>query len=457
MSAKEHRQNSTDLAAIAERLLNAAREFGATAADAVLVRGTELEVGVRQGEVEKVKHAQQKHLGLRVFVGEQSATGSSSDFAAASLRELAERTVALARHCAADPFAGLPSPEELARELPDLDLFDPQLADVDAERALAWARTVEQAALGADPRIRNSEGAECAVHTAEVYYASTAGFAGGYSSSHISLVAVPVARDNGSMERDFWYATKRHLRHLPDPEAIGREAARRALRRLGARRVATCEVPVVFEAEAAASLLRHLAQAVTGTSVYRGTSFLAGRLGERIASPLVRVVDDGRIPGALGSKPFDGEGLPTRRTVVVEDGILRSYLLDGYAARRLGLASTGNASRPVGGSPAPAPTNFFLEPGAVSAQEIIRSLSRGFYVTELIGFGVNLTSGDYSRGAVGHWIENGELAYPVHEVTIAGRLPEMLQAIEAVGNDLELRRSVAAPTLLIGKMTVAGK
>jgi PmbA protein len=169
------------------------------------------------------------------------------------------------------------------------------------------------------------------------------------------------------------------------------------------------------------------------------------------------VVDDGRIPGALGSKPFDGEGLPTRRTVVVEDGILRSYLLDGYAARRLGLASTGNASRPVGGSPAPAPTNFFLEPGAVSAQEIIRSLSRGFYVTELIGFGVNLTSGDYSRGAVGHWIENGELAYPVHEVTIAGRLPEMLQAIEAVGNDLELRRSVAAPTLLIGKMTVAGK
>ncbi len=444
------------LADVAERLLTSARRCGATDADVVVVEGSQLEVAVRQGNAERVKQARQKHVGLRVFVGRRSAVGSSADFTADQLEELADRTVQLARTCAEDEAAGLPAPHVLAREVPDLALFDPGLLEVDASRALEWAGRAERAALQADPRVRNSEGGECSIHTGEVYYASTAGFAGGYRDSSVSLVVIPVAEQDGAMERDFWYAASRHLTDLPAPEEIGAKAAARAVRRLGARRVATCEVPVVLDPETASSLLRHLASAVSGSAIYRGMSFLAGRLGERIAPSFVRVTDHGRLPRALGSKPFDAEGLPTRRTAVVEEGVLRSYLLDSYSARRLGLESTGNASRSAATAPAPAPTNFFLEPGELSPEQIIGSLTRGFYVTELIGFGVNLTSGDYSRGAVGFWIERGELAYPVHEVTIAGRLQEMLLAIEAVGNDLEFRRSVVAPTLLIGKMTVAG-
>lgn len=445
-----------DLAEVANRLLAAARRHGATEADAVVVQSTQLEVGVRHGEIEKVKQAREKHLGLRVFVGKHSALSSSADFASSSLEELAERTVQLASQCAEDPWAGLPPAEALAREIPDLCLFDPALPQVEAVQALEWARRAEEAALAEDPRIRNSEGAECTVGAAEVHYASTAGFAAGYRDSVVSVVVAPVAQDETGMQRDYWYAAHRHLAGLPPVEEVGKTAARRAARRLDARRVPTCDVPVVFDPETAASLLRHLAQAIAGSAVYRGTSFLAGKLENRIAPPYVRVVDDGRMRCALGSKPFDAEGLPTRRTVVVEEGVLRTYLLDTYSARRLGLQSTANASRSVGSPPAPAPTNLFLEAGAQTPEEIVRSVRRGLYVTELMGFGVNVTSGDYSRGAAGFWIENGELAFPVHEVTIAGNLREMFLAIEAVGNDLEFRRSVVAPTLLIGKMTVAG-
>jgi PmbA protein len=259
------------------------------------------------------------------------------------------------------------------------------------------------------------------------------------------------------MQRDYWYSSHRKLSKLEPAAAVGKKAAERTIRRLGARRVKTQQAPVVFDPETAASLLRHLAGAVSGSSLYRKTSFLLGKLGEKIAASGIWIDDDARIPSALGSKPFDGEGLPTRRTPVIEDGVLTSYLLDTYSARKLSLRSTANASRSFADAPAASPTNFFLRPGTTSPEEIIRSVRSGLYVTELSGFGVNPVTGDYSRGAVGLWIENGELAYPVEEITIAGNLLEMFQNIEVIGDDLKLRGTIAAPTLKIAKMTIAGE
>ncbi len=324
------------------------------------------------------------------------------------------------------------------------------------EQAAAWALAAETAARDADARITNSEGAEFDGGSHRVVYASSTGFHGTYRGSTCALSCVPVATHNGSMERDHWQSLQRHLAKLEAPESIGKTAAARALRRLGARQVATCEVPVVFDPDMAGSLLRHLAGAVSGGAVYRGLSFLAGKLGEPIAPPFISVFDDGCIAGALGSKPFDGEGLPTRRTPVIADGVLTSYLCDTYAARKLSGRSTGNAGRSVGDAPHVSPTNFFLPAGTTPAQEIIRSVTSGLYVTELMGFGVNATTGDYSRGASGMWIENGALAYPVSEITIAGNLLQMLRDIEMVGDDLVMRYSIAAPTLKIGRLTVAG-
>ncbi|MCX8073116.1 MAG: metallopeptidase TldD-related protein [Candidatus Binatia bacterium] len=445
------------LAEVAELALESAAASGATAADVVAVRGRELQVGVRRGSLEKVTQAEEKRLGLRVFIGCRSAVASTSDLTSSGIREFAAATCALAKVVVEDRYAGLPEEESLTRTYPNLELFDPQIAAVTPEEARAIAERAEESALAYDPRIVNSEGAECSVDAVELYYASTAGFRGSYKHSLMSISVVPVAKGTDGMQRDYWYSVARRRDRLAAAEEVGRRAAERALRRLDARRVATCQVPVVFDPETAASLLGHLAQAVVGQSIHRGTSFLAGRLGESIAPSFVNIIDDGRIPLGIGSKPFDAEGVGTGRTCVVEEGYLRSYLLDTYAARRLGFArSTGNASRAVSSAPAAAPTNLFLCPGSVAPEEIIRSVSRGFYVTNLIGFGVNLTTGDYSRGASGIWIENGELTFPVEGVTIAGNLRDMLAQIEAVGSDLELRRSVAAPTLLIGRLTVAG-
>src|SRR5439155_918072 len=272
-----------------------------------------------------------------------------------------------------------------------------------------------------------------------------------------SCAVAPIAVQDGLMQRDYWYAVGRKLNRLDSPEAVGQEAGRRTVRRLGARKIATCRVPVVFEPEIAGSFLGNLCSAVNGYAIYKGTSYLVGRLGERIAPDLVTVCDDGRMPGDLGSKPFDGEGLPTRKNVVVERGVLKSYLLDTYAARKLGLASTGNASRSIGEASSVGATNFYLAPGTATPEEIIRSVQRGLYVTELIGFGINMVTGDYSRGAVGFWIENGELAYPVEEITIAGNLKDMWMGVQAIGNDLVFRGRIASPTVKIAEMTVAGE
>ncbi|MEO8605957.1 MAG: metallopeptidase TldD-related protein [bacterium] len=448
--------SAPSLDAIAELLLTEATRHGATAADVVVVEGDSLMVGVRLGQVEKVQRARAKHLGLRAFAGDRSAILSTSDFTHASLLQLSEDAVALARVTAPDPFSGLPEADQLSRGAPDLDLFDPTIGAVTAEQATEWCQAAEAAARDADPRITNSEGAEFDGGAHLVVYAASNGFRGSYRSSSCSLSCVPVASQDGAMERDHWYSVKRHLAKLDSPESIGRTAAARALRRLGARQVSTREVPVVFDPDMAGSLLRHLAGAVSGGSIYRGLSFLTGKLGETIAPAGFSIFDDGTLADGLASKPFDGEGLATRRTPVVEGGVLTNYLCDTYSARKLKMHSTGNASRSVADSPHVSPTNFYLPAGDTTPEAIIGSVKDGLYVTELMGFGVNAITGDYSRGASGMWIENGQLTYPVSEITIAGNLLQMLQDIEVVGSDLVMRNSVAAPTLKIAKLTVAG-
>ncbi len=442
---------------VAAFLLREARGHGATAADVLVAEGDSLTVGVRMGKVEKVQRARAKHLGLRTFVGERSAITSTADLSPESLCGLAADSVALARVTALDPYSGLPDPRELAESTPDLDLYDPAIAHLTAERATEWCQAGESAAFDTDPRITNSEGAEFNGASHLVVYAASNGFSGTYRSSSCSLAVVPVATHNGSMERDHWYSAQRHLARLEAPESIGKTAAARALRRLGARQVPTSKVPVVFEPDMAASLLRHLAGAASGYALYKGVSFLLGKLGEPVAPRFVQIYDDGTLPGGLGSKPFDGEGLRTRRTPVVQDGVLSNYLLDSYSARKLGSRSTGNAARSIADAPHVSPTNLFLEAGDLSPADVIGSVQYGLYVTELMGFGVNPVTGDYSRGASGIWIENGALTYPVSEITIAGNVLQMFQDIEAVGDDLVLRRSISAPTIRIGKLTVAGQ
>lgn len=433
-----------------------AKRGGATEADVVIVDGENLSVQVRLGAVDRLSKAREKRLGLRVFVGKRSASTSTSDFSSASLHQLVEETCTLARAVVEDQVSGLPAAEEMAKEQPDLDLHDTTRLDTD--RQIELARRAESAAMAADERITNSEGADFDSSSGRIVLANSHGFVGEYRSSSFSLSVSPIAVDpaTGAMQRDAWYGVQRKFRKLESPEAIGTEAAKRAVRRLGAKKVGTKRVPVVFDQEMAASLMGNLCGAVSGYSLYKGASFLIGQLGKPLAPDYVTIYDDGRMVGGLGSRPFDGEGLATRKNTVVEKGKLASYLLDAYSGRKLGLPSTGNASRSVGESPSVGPTNFYLAPGSRSADDIIMTVKDGLYVTELIGFGINMVTGDYSRGASGFWIENGELAYPVEEITIAGNLKQMFRDIEMVGNDLTFRGRIASPTVKIAEMTVAG-
>jgi PmbA protein len=443
-------------AELAHDILKQAKQKGATAGDVMMAESESSFVAVRLGEVDKVSQAQEKRLGLRLFFGTSSASASTSDISTAAIERLVDDTCALAHATAKDEFSGLPAPEALAKELPDLDLDDGQNRSVTVDDKIRLALAAEKAALELDPRITNSEGGEFSAGAARVLYANSHGFSGEYRGTSYGMSVAPVASSNGSMQRDYWYSSQRKFARLEAPEAIGRRAAERALRRLGARKVKTCECPVVFDPDISGNLLRHLSSALSGYALYKGASFLVGRLGEKIASENVTIVDDGTIPGALGSKPFDGEGLPTAKKTIIDRGVLRSYLLDTYSGKKLKMASTGNASRGIGDSPGVGPLNFYLAAGPLAPEQILASVDDGFYVTELMGFGVNLVTGDYSRGAAGIWIEKGKLAYPVEEVTIAGNLKEMLANIEMVGSDLEFRGRIAAPTLKISRMTVAG-
>lgn len=439
-----------------EHLLNRAKARGVTEADAFLVTEQSGEVQVRLGQPESVTHSREQRLSLRVFVGKASASASTSDLSRDSVERLVDEATSLARVTAGDPLAGLPDPGELAAVVPDLDLHDPDGHRLSLEEKLALATRAEAAALEADPRVTNSEGAEFFDRQAEYAYATSHGFSGMYRTSSFSLTVTPVATANGEMQRETWYTQSRKRQRLDPPDQVGRIAAQRTLRRLGARKIKTAEVPVIFDSETAASLVRSIAAAASGPALYRGASFLLDRLGKRIASSAVTIVDDGTLLAGLGSRPFDGEGLPIRRTVLVQEGVLESYVLDTYSGRKLGLPSTHHAARDGNGVTV-APTNLYMTPGAASPEELIASVKSGFYVTELIGFGINMVTGDYSRGAVGLWIENGQLAYPVEEVTIAGNLLEMFQAIDGVGNDLVLRNRTSAPTLRVARMVVAGE
>jgi len=444
-----YRQLASDLLAMAKR-------GGATEADVVIADGENLSVQVRLAAVDRLTKAREKRLGLRVFTGKRSASTSTSDFSTASLKQLVEQTCTLARAVVEDQISGLPAAEEMAKEQPDLDLHDTTRLDTD--RQIELARRAEAAAMAADERITNSEGADFDSSSGRIVLANSHGFAGEYRSSSFSLSVSPIAVDpaTGAMQRDAWYGVQRKFRKLESPEAIGTEAAKRAVRRLGARKVGTKRVPVVFDQEMAASLMGNLCGAVSGYSLYKGASFLIGQLGKQLAPDCVTIYDDGRMVGGLGSRPFDGEGLATRKNTIVDKGRLTSYLLDAYSGRKLGLPSTGNASRSVGESPSVGPTNFYLAPGSRSAADIIGTVKEGLYVTELIGFGINMVTGDYSRGASGFWIENGELAYPVEEITIAGNLKQMFRDIELIGNDLSFRGRIASPTIKLTEMTVAG-
>src|SRR5215469_7980681 len=443
---------------LAQWVLDQARRHGASAAEVLLASAESIAVGVRLGEVEKLKSSRERRLGIRVFVDHASATASTAEMERDSLEGFIQNTVTMAQLTAPDPFSGLPEPQRQARDLPELELTDSERGIVGADEALGLARAAEKAAIGADPRIRNSEGGEFHSGLYSILFANSNGFAGEYSATSFNLGAAPIAQsDDGRMQQGYWYTAGRHFRMLENPEAVGKTAAGRALRRLGARKIKTTRAPVVFDPDMASSLLRALAGAASGPSLYKGASFLAGKLGEQIMSANVTIHDDGRMRAGLGSKPFDGEGLPTNSKSLVEKGVLLTYLLDCYSARKLKLEPTGNASRGVGEIPGVSSTNFYLEPGQYTPEQIIRSVKQGLYVTELIGFGVNGVTGDYSRGAGGLWIEDGEPVYPVQEITIAGNLKEMFMSIEMIGNDLKWRSSIISPTIKISEMMIAGE
>jgi PmbA protein len=445
--------------ALLAHVLDRVKQAGAHSADAVVVESDSLEVRVRGEEVEVVSQARERALGVRAFVagaaGLRVAISSTRDLSRATVDRIADECVALAKSTAEDPTAGLPD-GGFARDVPDLALFDPADRGVGTQDRIDAAFAAERAARGADPRIANSEGSAAGSDFSRVAYASSAGFSGSYASAAHSLASSPIARDGSQMQVDYWYTTARRLAELEAPEAVGRRAAERALARLGAKKIATCEVPVIFDALSARSLLGSLVACLSGYAVYRMSSVLAGKLGERVASERITIVDDGRKPGGLGSKPFDGEGLPTARKLLVERGVLGSYLLDCYSARKLGLRSTGNAARSAGSAPGVAPTNLWIEPGAQTQDEIVRETPRGLLVTGMLGHGFNPVTGDFSRGAYGFWIEGGERAHPVEEITVAGNLLDMLKDVDAVGRDLLWMGSTASPSLRVARMTVAG-
>ena len=453
-------QIEADLAFLATDVVRRAMQGGATAAECVVREGDEFSTVVRLGQVETLKESGSRAIGVRVFFGQRAASTYSSDFSADGIERMLKSALELAKICSEDPYAGIPEAATLGALTGDLDLYHEDVYSLPGPERIEYARRAEKAALDADPRIKNSEGGSFDAATGRKVLANSHGFLGEYRRSYCSVAVVPIAQnedENGGMQRDYWYSVSRSLAKLDPAEQVGKEAARRTLRRLGARKVKTAHVPVVLDPMVATSMLEHIFEGINGDSVYRGASFLAGKLGQKIAGENVTVIDDGTMPGGFGTSPFDGEGIPTRRTVVIENGILKSYLLNTYTAKKLGLESTANASRGLAGTPGIGPGNYFLEPGTKKPSEIIAEIKDGLYVTEFLGHGANLVTGDYSRGASGMWIVNGELAYPVEEITVAGNLKDMFCNISEIGCDLEFRGSVASPTIRIDGLTVGGE
>jgi PmbA protein len=437
---------------LAERLVAAAGRAGADAADALAVRSVSLAVEVREGAVEESERSEGDDVGLRAFVGRRQAVVSTNDVNA-NVAELAERAVAMAKAAPEDPFAGLADPARLARDVPDLDLLDPDLPTVALleERA----QRAERAGL-AVKGVTKSGGASASAGIGGLVLVTSHGFRGAYLSSGQSVSMTAIAGEGTAMERDYDYSSTLHGADLDPPEKVGRTAGERTVERLNPRKVKSKRVPVVFDRRIAGSLVGHLASAINGAAVARKTSFLKDRLGQRLFRPGIQVLDDPLRRRGLRSRPFDAEGVATRRLAVVEDGVLASWILDSATARELDFASTGHAQRGVSSTPAPGPSNLHLAAGSDTPEALMADIAEGFYVTDLIGVGVNQVTGDYSRGASGFWIENGKRSYPVSEVTIAGNLIEMFQTL-LPANDLEFRFGTNAPSVRVEGLTVAGR
>lgn len=433
-------------------LIEAARKAGADAADAVAFNAASVSVAWRLGKLEKLERSESCDLGLRVFVGKRQATVSSTDFKPETLKEVVDRAVAMAMAAPEDPYCGLAEPGRIAVNPPTLDICDS--LEPDTQALIDDAREAEDAARSV-PGVTNSEGSETGWSRAEIAMAATNGFARTYATSSHSLAASVLAGEGLGMERDYDFTTAVYRSDLEEPAAIGRNAGERAVKRLNAAKIETQKVPVVYDPRVAGGIVRHAASGINGAAIARGTSFLKDSMGERIFPEGVAIVDDPHRGRGLRSKPFDGEGLPNARRVLFENGSLKTWILDLASAKQLGLQSTGHAARGTATPPSPAATNLYMEAGSQTPEELLGDIKSGFYVTELIGMGVNMVTGDYSRGATGFWIENGEITRPVSEMTIAGNLKNMFAALTPA-NDLAFRFGVDAPTIRIDGMTVAG-
>jgi PmbA protein len=427
-------------------ILSLARDEGAQAAEAAVSCNAGLSVNVRLGEVETIEHTRDKGLGVTVYMGQRKGSASTSDFSASAVRETVGAACNIARHASADEFAGLAEAGRMATDPPDLDLYHPW--PLDAEAAIEIATRTEDAARNADSRISNSEGAGVSRQDALFCYGNSHGFVGGYPSSRQSLSCAVIAGSGDSMQRDYWYTVSRRADALEAPEDVGAAAARRTVSRLDARKLSTRETPVVYAADVARGLFQHLISAIRGSSQYRKASFLLDAAGETLFPEYMRIHEQPHLPTALGSAAFDSEGVATWERDLVTDGVLQGYVLDSYSARRLGLPTTGNA----GGV-----HNLTVESNAGTQEELLAEMGNGLLVTELMGFGINGVTGDYSRGASGFWIENGAVAYPVHEITVAGNLRDMFANLRKVGSDVDQRGNIRCGSVLIDQMTVAGE
>lgn len=431
---------------IASDILEHAQKGGASACETHVSDGFGQTVTVRKNEVETIEYNQDKGLSVTVYIGQKRGHASTSDFSPSAISETVAAALSIARHTAEDDCAGLADPALLAQTIPDLDLYHPWQLSV--EEAIELARTCEQAAFAVDQRITNSEGASISIDESHFVYANSLGFMGGYPSSRQSASCVAIAEHNDTKQRDYWYSVARDSRDLESIELIGRKAGRRTVARLGARKIATCEVPVVFEAPVAASLIGHFASAVSGNSLYRRSSFLADSIGQKVFAADINIREQPHLPKGLASSAFDDEGVATSERNIVESGMVQGYFLSSYSARKLGMQTTANA----GGT-----HNLIIDNGnPMEFDAILKKMGTGLLVTEMMGQGINMVTGDYSRGASGYWIENGEICYPVEEITVAGNLKTMFSGISAIGDDVVVRGSKQSGSILIDHMTVAG-
>jgi PmbA protein len=444
MTATAHPDQKA-LEQVVERALALAKAGGATAAEAAVGASTGLSVTVRLGEVETLEYQRDRSLGVTVYAGQRKGSASTANLTPAAVEETIAKALSIASFTADDEYAGLPDADLMAGRLPDLDLSHPW--DLEAPQAVELARRCEAAGLASDPRIRNSEGASVSTHRKMRVFGNSHGFVGGYPSTSHSVSCVVVGQDGGDMQRDYWYTAARDWRALEDVESVGRRAAEKAVRRLGAGKLATRKAPVLFAPELARGLIGHFTGAIGGAAQYRKSSFLLGAKGAQLFPDAISLTERPHLPGALGSAPFDGEGVATRDRELVVNGVLDGYLLDSYSARKLGLVTTGNA----GGV-----HNLVVQGHMLDPKTLLRKLGTGLLVTEMMGQGVNPVTGDYSRGASGFWVENGELSSPVHEITVAGNLRQMFLGIVAQGDDVDRRGAIHCGSLLIDEMTIAG-